>query len=124
MANRSDPDPAVEAADAPVTSVLDRFAEAGWSANSLVRDGGRVECGACGEEQAAGDVDVEAVHRIEGASDPDDLQMVVGVRCQGCSEGGALVLGYGPNASEEDAEVYSAIDLDGAPDPIADDDQV
>ena len=42
---------------------------------------------------------------MEGASDPDDMTLVVAARCPHCGAGGVVVLGYGPTASEADAAV-------------------
>lgn len=105
--------------DESAVSVLTDFGDAGWTANHLVRDAGMIECGECGVTTSAADVVVGAQHRIEGASDPDDMQLVVGTGCPECSTRGAIVLGYGPNASEEDTAVYALIDLQDVPDPVA-----
>ncbi len=113
----SDPTPA---ADETVVSVLDTFAVAGWPSNHLVRGGALAECGVCGEATRADAVDVEAVHRLEGASEPADLQMAIGWTCPHCGAGGTIIVGYGPNASDTDADMLAAIDLDTDPaDPVA-----
>lgn len=59
---------------------------------------------------------MHALHRLEGASDPDDMAVVVAVTCPQCSVGSALVLSYGPTASGIEADVLRA--LPDAPAPV------
>lgn len=47
--------------------------------------------------------------RAEGVSDPDDMLAVVAVTCPNCGTPGTVVLGYGPESSEDDAEVLLAL---------------
>ncbi|MEP1126375.1 MAG: hypothetical protein ABJH68_21030 [Ilumatobacter sp.] len=105
--------------DQSALSVLATFADGGWSIDHLVRPGGEIECGRCGESTLADRWRGEAEHRIEGASDPDDLQLAAGISCPRCEAQGAIVLGYGPMASDDDADVMLALDLDDAIDPVA-----
>jgi hypothetical protein len=63
----------------------------------------------CDSESPAGRFEVVAERRLEGASDPDDMVMVVGLRCPVCHIAGTVVLGYGPDASESDADVVAAL---------------
>lgn len=107
--------------DESAVSVLEDFANEGWATNHIVRSDGAIECGACGEQSSADRWAVGAQHRIEGASDPDALQLIVGVSCPHCEDQGALVLGYGPNASTDESDVMLRFDLDEVPDPVAHD---
>lgn len=75
-------------------------------------EGGLVRCESCGESVEAAGVRVDSLHRVEGASDPDDMAVVVAVTCPNCGAKGALVLKYGPDASGADADVVLAL-----PDP-------
>jgi hypothetical protein len=77
-----------------------------------VVEGGRVRCLACDRTVPAGDVEVHALYRLEGASEPDEEVAVVAVTCPACSVGSSLVLHYGPMASAEEADVLAAL-----PDP-------
>jgi hypothetical protein len=95
--------------------VTDELAEGGWAAQATPVEGGSVRCEACGETVPAGDLQVESLHRVEGASDPDDMAAVIAVRCPRCSTGATLVLMYGPEASGADADVLLA--LPDAPEP-------
>jgi len=105
--------------DDSVVTVLAAFADAGWTANHLVCPGGVIECGDCHEVSAAAELDVAAQHRVEGASDPDDMQIVLGFPCPRCGAKGAVVAAYGPTASENDADFMSTIVLSTDEDPLA-----
>lgn len=107
------------ATDESAVEVLEDFAEAGWTANHLVRPEGEIKCGTCEETSSADRWVAEAEHRIEGASDPDDMQLVVGLSCPECEARGAIVIGYGPNGSVDDGDVLRRLDLDDVSDPIA-----
>lgn len=71
--------------------------------------GGRILCASCGIESPAGEVRVEAQHRIEGVSDPADNMLVVGLRCPSCNDRGTLALAYGPRARRDEADVLVAL---------------
>lgn len=106
--NASVPAPAA-ARDEPaelttIVDLLSDYAAAGYDTELSVTVDARVHCKACGEDTAAVAMQLDSLRRIEGASDPDDMQVVVALVCR-CSAKGALVLGYGPNAGEDDANV-------------------
>ena len=84
------------ATDTPVVEVLREFAADGWTTS-----------------------DIGAMHRVEGASDPSDMQLVVGMTCPVCLTSGVVVLGYGPAASELDQQFLAALDDSVAIDPVA-----
>jgi hypothetical protein len=71
-----------------------------------------VRCATCGVESPASSLTVDGLHRLEGASDPDDMAAVVAVTCPACNARAALVLQYGPAASVDDTDVLEAL-----PDP-------
>lgn len=110
----------MSAGDDSVVTVLEKFQIAGWGANHVVCEQGKVECGACAEVFAADAIDVAAQHRAEGASDPDDMQIVLGFSCPECGAGGAIVAGYGPTGSENDLDFMSLVDYSDAADPMSD----
>jgi hypothetical protein len=100
--------------DTTVVAVLDGFEVQGYSVSFNVRDGGRLECAACRTESPVGGFAIEIVRRLEGASDPDAQVLLVAAVCPVCGARGAAVFGYGPEASEVDADALLALDLDGA----------
>ena len=52
-------------------------------------------------------VPMEALHRLEGASDPEDEAVVAALECPACGAWGTIVLSYGPQSSAEDAAVLA-----------------
>ena len=80
---------------------------AGFTAQMAARPGGMLLCFNCRTESPAADFDLQVQRRTEGASDPDDMLAIVGVVCPNCGARGTAVLGYGPEADEDDAEVLT-----------------
>jgi hypothetical protein len=89
--------------------VLNTWNERGFGGQFVGVDGGRIECVDCGAVSHASDFVVEEWRRLEGASDPDDMVKAVAAHCPACGAGGNLVLGYGVNASDLDAEISTAL---------------
>lgn len=107
--------------DTTLVDVLERFADRGWTTNHVARPGGVMKCGNCAQTTPTSRLDVDALHRLEGSSDPDEMQVVLGIVCPHCSARGAVAVAYGPSASESDAEFIVDLDLDGRNDPVATD---
>jgi hypothetical protein len=98
-----------------VVSVLGIYEAAGFGPTLFATDDGQVRCTSCGETSDPTRLNVEAVRRLEGASDPDDMQAVVAATCPACGKPGTMVLHYGPTASAGDADVLK--NLAGASEP-------
>jgi hypothetical protein len=81
----------------------------GYTGQFFVRPGGLIECAVCRATFPAGEATVEITQRFEGNEDPDDGEIVVGIRCGLCDERGVLVLGYGPAANPDDQDVLAAL---------------
>lgn len=101
-----------------ISAVVDAFEAAGYSGQFAVRGGGAVECLTCHLESPADTVPVEHLRRLEGASDPDEMMAIFAITCPRCGVEGTLLLGYGPAADLDDAEVLAG--LDSPPQPGAD----
>ena len=97
------------AADSLAGALRDLAAD-GFAGDLWLADPG-VVCGTCRSVLRPADLLVHRLRRLEGASDPDDLLVVVGATCPGCGTDGALVLGYGPGADPDHAAVLAALDL-------------
>jgi hypothetical protein len=89
--------------------VVRRLEAEGYRGQMAARPGGRLMCFTCRRESAAGDVSAAALERVEGASDPDDMLAVAAVTCPHCGAGATVVLGYGPEADENDADVLATL---------------
>jgi hypothetical protein len=88
-----------------LTAVLAEYEAAGYDGQFEVISEAAIACVTCGEESDPADFAMTGLRRLEGASDPDDMLSVVAVSCPRCKTLGALVLGYGPNASADEATV-------------------
>ena len=90
-------------------AVLGSFQRDGYEAELWAKPGGRVLCGACRVTSPAATFTIGRERRLEGASDPDDMQLVVGATCPSCGARGVISLHYGPNGGEDDADVLAAL---------------
>ena len=97
-----------------ITEILDEAKQLGFGMQQTARENARVECSNCDEQSNADELDIEHIRRLEGASDVDDMLMIVLAACPKCKVGGSLMLTYGPNASEIDSDVLEVIDLSSA----------
>lgn len=100
------PDPV----DDPLREVSDSLSGGADEGQFRATEGSQIQCLTCREEALAGAYRAEDAARLEGASDPADMVMVVPVVCPNCGAHGSLVLGYGPNASAEDADALAAME--------------
>jgi len=66
-------------------------------------------CDGCRQRVVPSDAEVIEVFRFEGASDPGDEAIVVGLRCRTCGQLGILVSAYGAEADASEAEVLAAL---------------
>lgn len=101
-------------ADPSLVEVLAELDAAGWTGQTMPLDGGRIRCLTCREEFGADEVSADHVRRLEGASDPGDMVIVVPVTCPSCSTKAVLVAHFGPDASPEDTDVVAALDRSDA----------
>ncbi|MGB0115112.1 MAG: hypothetical protein WBP59_17965 [Ilumatobacteraceae bacterium] len=98
--------------------VLRQAEDDGFTTQLIATDEGRVQCAACDTTSDPAAFDVSHLRRLEGASDVDDMLLVASMSCPACGAKGALVLGYGPNAAENDVAVSRQLDVrdaDAAP---------
>jgi hypothetical protein len=70
----------------------------------------RFHCPACGHEHDPALLVVHHAFRFEGASDPADEAIVLGLECPVCHAKGIVVSAYGPDASPALIAVRHAID--------------
>jgi hypothetical protein len=92
-----------------MTEVLNGMRELGFGTSFDAQDGAQLRCEHCEVTSPATAFVVEDTRRLEGASDPDDLVTLVAAFCPSCGSGGSLVLGYGVNASPDDALIAASL---------------
>jgi hypothetical protein len=97
--------PSVPAYGATLTEIIATLEAAGFTGQMATRADGMLQCLTCRQESPAKEFALGAMRRTEGASDPDDMLAVVGLTCPRCDTKGTAVLGYGPEADPQDAEV-------------------
>ena len=94
--------------------IIDAFEADGYTGQFIAVEGGKVRCTKCRTEVDAATVELHALRRTEGASDPDDMAAVGALVCPSCGCKGTIVLRFGPEASFEDAEVLRLVEDDRA----------
>ena len=90
--------------------ILAMYEADGFTAQFGSRPGGRIVCFSCHFEAPADEFELVSLSRTEGASDPDDMLVVAALKCRQCGCQGTLVLNYGPESSEDDADVLKALE--------------
>ena len=93
--------------------VLNEAADGGYGTQFIAQEDGLVQCAHCDTSNRPASFDVVHFRRLEGASDPADMLIVVWSTCPSCEAHGTLILGFGPNASRADAAVLELLDLHG-----------
>ena len=83
-----------------VTDAVRIFEADGYSADFSVEDAG-VHCLVCDAHHAATELRIGRRFRYEGATDPGDSAIVLGVICPTCGAKGIVVSAYGPDADDE-----------------------
>ncbi|HEU0130052.1 MAG TPA: hypothetical protein VFQ85_03560 [Mycobacteriales bacterium] len=102
------PDNATDAT--PLGEALKTYEAQGYTGQLAAQEGANVVCFSCHETSPAAEVELAALLRTEGASDPDDMTAVAAVTCPRCGTKGTLVLHYGATAPVEHDEVLSALE--------------
>lgn len=98
-----------------LVEVIRRFEADGYTGQfaavgSAEGAGGRVRCFSCHTTHRADEMQLDALRRTEGASDPDDMVAVAALTCSHCGAKGTVALKYGPEATVEESEVLRLLD--------------
>jgi hypothetical protein len=96
---------------ASLEDIMATLEAAGFTAQMAARPGAMIVCFSCHEETPASDIGLEALGRAEGPSDPADMLAVAGLTCPHCAARATVVLGYGPEADPDDAEVLVSLGI-------------
>ena len=109
MENDSAPTGGTADGSTTMTEVIAGYVDAGFGSNFDVTDDGQLLCGVCGTVSAPAEVPMGSLRRLEGESDPADMVAVVALTCPACDARGTVVLGFGPMASAQDADVLHGL---------------
>lgn len=102
--------PTGQTPDTPMERVVGRLDAEGYAGQFRAVEGAAVQCLTCRTVTPAAELHMDDVTRLEGVSDPADMAVVLPLRCPACGTRGTLVVPYGPNASEEEADVLRAME--------------
>ncbi len=110
-------EPESTAADPSLVGVLAELERAGWTGQFMAVAGALIRCLTCRTDFPADEAAADQVRRLEGASDPADMVIVVLLICPSCATRGTLTAHYGPEASGEESDVVAALARTPAPGP-------
>ena len=97
--------------DVTLVDVLRELSDSGYTSDFFVdEDEGSLCCGSCRTCQEAGQVRLDGIRRLEGASDPADMAAVLAITCSSCGQQGTAVVKYGPEASAGEAILLRELD--------------
>lgn len=94
-----------------VSGALNQLAMEGYTEDFSAGSHG-VQCKHCAGNHTSEGAVVEKIYRFEGASNPDDQAIVLGLRCRVCAAKGVLVTGYGPSTDPDQVALILSL-LDG-----------
>jgi hypothetical protein len=92
-----------------VTAAVQFLQSEGYRSDFVI-DERLVCCGACGREHSAPHLKIRHTFRFEGASDPGDEAIVLGLECPSCGAKGIIVSAYGPDADTQFIAVLDHLD--------------
>ena len=107
--HRTEPDGHPPSDETTLTDVVEGYRANGFGGDFFAEPGGTVRCGTCGSVLQAAQLEMQSLRRLEGASDPADMQAVVATSYRVCGADGTLVVGFGPAASATDADVFAVL---------------
>ena len=92
-----------------ILNALDMLGGKGFQGSFRVKSPHEVQCLRCRRTNHAKDVHLEHLVRVEGVSDPDDEEAVLGLECPDCNLQGVLILTFGVNAPPEHGEILARL---------------
>ena len=96
--------------DRTLSALIDQLRADGFARDMFVTEDAKIRCGVCHEDSNPADLELHAIKRIEGASDPADEAAVLALGCKCCGALGTAVVRYGPEAGPQDDEVLRALE--------------
>jgi hypothetical protein len=108
----TDPEATYASDNTTLVAIIDGFEADGYASQAVVVDDGVLKCTTCHELSNASEWSVDALRRVEGASDTADMAAVIALRCPECGAKATVVLPFGPDSSPEDADVLATLTAD------------
>jgi len=103
-----DPEQGAPSDNTTAVAVLQRLLEDGYDADFFAVEGG-LRCGRCREVTPGTDIELDALRRLEGASDPADMASVLAATCPSCGAKGTAMVKYGPDATAEEDQLLRTL---------------
>jgi len=105
----SAPVPGAPSDNTTAVGELDQLRAQGYDGDFVVREGPVVCCRSCETCVEPEELQIDVFRRLEGASEPDEMSAILAVTCSSCGSKGSLLVAYGMNASELDADLLTRI---------------
>jgi len=105
-----EPVPGAPSDNTTATAELDELRRQGYDGDFVLREGPVVCCRTCDHCVDPDDLVVDVFRRLEGASEPDEMSAILALTCRECGAKGSVMVAYGPNASELEAELLRHLD--------------
>jgi len=96
-----------------VTEAVQLLEATGYDSEFFLGDHG-FGCSSCERVHPPDRLVIEATYRFEGASDPGDASIVLGVRCPECGASGIIVSAYGADAEPQLLTLLTLLDRPGS----------
>jgi hypothetical protein len=96
-----------------LVEVLAAFEADGFSGQFSATEDGKLRCYSCHRDLRPSRAEIVATRRLEGASDPDDMLMVLALNCPHCASAGTAVIAYGPESTPGESELLLGLEEPG-----------
>ena len=96
--------------DRTLIGLIEELRSEGFAHDMFVMPDAKVRCGVCHHDAEPTALQLHAIRRIEGASDPADEAAVLALTCRVCGAQGTAVVRYGPEAEPQDDIVLQAVE--------------
>lgn len=93
-----------------IADALREYEARGYEGQFLLGAGGTLECCYCHKQATADQFRLDSLRRIEGVSDPADMNAVAALQCPACGMRGTATLVYGANAPSEDGDALRLLE--------------